>query len=132
MFASYIAAFWELAFGSTGQLPDQFHGSGNLVFAFVAGLMGLVTVFLDWVLVSIGKRSILKLAYGKSVINILRLFVLWGIGAGVGGFLGASIGIFQFTRIASIGVGVAWPLILPRLLEKANEDFKEDEQSNGE
>jgi hypothetical protein len=53
--------------------------------------------------------------------------VLWGFGAGVGGFLGSAASIVQLTRSACIGVGVGWPLILPRLIDsfKQEEDHQE-------
>lgn len=113
-----------------------YDGSGSYplaVFSSASALMGAVVVTLDWLgVLIVGRPSALKLIYrGK---NVIWLTLLWGVGAGVGGFIGASFGILQLNRAATITVGIAWPMILPRLVKSIDkrseevEDFGEEEQ----
>lgn len=119
---NFLNALRELMFGN----PDQV---SILVFSTASSLMGLIAVVLDWILFSIRGRSLFNLTYRKTIRNTLRLWLLWGVGAGIGGYLGSATNIIQLTRAASIGVGVGWPLILPRLIESVERDRAEDEQN---
>lgn len=110
-------AFAEFMLADTGRIPEAYHGSAILIFSIGSALMGLVAVVLDWVLYSVKGRSVFDLSYGGGYITAIRLIVLWGVGAGIGGFLGSAAGILQITRAACIGVGVGWPLVLPRLID---------------
>ena len=122
----FKGALWELILGKTGGLPKTFEGSEILVFAVGSALMGLIAVVLDWVVFSVRGKSLFNLSYGQRSRTTLRLLLLWGVGAGVGGFLGSAASIVQLTRAACIGVGVGWPFILPRLIDSFKE---EDEQT---
>jgi hypothetical protein len=128
----FKGALWELMLGRSGRLPDTFGGSEILVFAVGSALMGLIAVLLDLVVFSVRGRSFFNLSYGGRITNTMRLVCLWGIGAGVGGFLGAAASVFLVTRGACIGVGVGWPLILPRLIDsfarEEDQQTPEDEQ----
>jgi len=120
---NYQDALWELILSNSGRLPDSFNGSKIIVFTIGCALMGLVAVVLDLTMYSVKNRSVFNLSYGNSFGNISKLICLWGIGAGVGGFFGSGADILQFTRWACIGVGVGWPLILPRIVDSfANEE----------
>ena len=109
----------DLLFGNTGQLPGNAEFK-PLSFAIASSGMGLVIVLLDVVAFLTLRRSYLKLAHGfpKSI----RLAILWGVGAGLGGFLGAGFEVLQLNRLACVTVGVSWPLILPRVIKSAGED----------
>lgn len=109
-------ALWELILGS-GQIPKTFLGSGVLVFAAGSAVMGGVTIILDWILFKVRARSVFGFGYGEHLWGSLQLFLFWGVGAGIGGFLGSAANILQPIRAACIGVGVGWPLILPRLID---------------
>lgn len=128
----FKGALWELILGKTGGIPKTFEGSEILVFAVGSALMGLIAVILDWVIFSVRGKSVFNLSYGERYRTTLRLLILWGVGAGVGGFLGSAASIVQLTRAACIGVGVGWPLILPRLIDsftrEEDEQTQEDEQ----
>jgi len=89
------------------------------VFAASSSIMGAIVVLVDWLATFAGRASMLKLIYRGP--NILGLVALWGIGAGLGGFLGGAFGIFQLNRVAAVTVGLAWPLVLPRLLKSISE-----------
>ena len=99
------------------------------VFAAASGIMGSIVVILDWIMFQANKGSALKLTYRG--LNVIGLLLLWGTGAGLAGFLGASFGILELNRAASITVGVGWPLVLPRLL-KSIETEPEDVENFAE
>lgn len=119
---SFKDALWELILGSSGRIVDGYQGSSLLVFALGCAIMGLIAVFLDLIVYKVRGRSIFHLTYGGGILNTCWLIALWGLGAGVGGFLGSAASIVQFTRAACIGVGVGWPLILPRLIDSFTSD----------
>lgn len=116
---TFWESLWELMLGNPGNVSIS-------VFTVGSALMGLIVVALDWIIFSVRGRSFFDLTYGKTTGNTIRLFCLWGIGAGIGGYLGSAASIVQLTRAACIGVGVGWPLILPRLIDSFGE---EDEQN---
>ena len=126
---SFWHALWELMLGNAGRVSDTYAGSGILVFAAGSALMGLIAVTLDWIVFSVRSRSFFGLTYGKNAGTTLRLMCFWGIGAGFGGFLGSAGSIVQLTRAACIGVGVGWPLILPRLIDSFTRDKEEEQQT---
>jgi hypothetical protein len=124
---SFWCALLELMLGDSGRIANEYHGYGILVFSAACGLMGFIAVLLDRVVFSVRQRSFFNLSYGNGLGSTARLLCLWGIGAGVGGFLGSAGSIVQLTRAASIGVGVGWPFILPRLIDSFTDE--EDQQS---
>lgn len=121
-------ALWDFMLGNTGRISDSYSGSAILVFTVGSALMGLVAVTLDRIIVSVRGRSFFSLTY-TGVNGTLRLICLWGLGAGLGGFLGSAGSIVQYTRTACIGVGVGWPLVLPRLIDSFAREKQEDEQT---
>ena len=96
-------------------------------FGTVAAFFGLLVVAADCVYFSQSKKSLLKLGYAGFWRTVV-VMSLWGIGAGLIGVLGAVFGLFQTTQQASQVVGIAWPVILPRLLQSAT-TAAEDEQA---
>ena len=127
-------ALWELILGGSGKVAETYAGSIILVFAAGSAIMGFIAVILDLVIYSIRGSSIFHLGYGGGIIKTGRVIVLWGFGAGIGGFLGSAANIVQFTRSACIGIGVGWPLILPRLIDSFSRDKdqqKPEEKQNG-
>ena len=97
------------------------------VFSAASSIMGAIVVLVDWLTTFTGRPSMIKLIYRRW--NVLGLVALWGIGAGLGGFLGGAFGIFQLNRVAAVTVGLAWPLVLPRLLKSISES--EDREDFG-
>ena len=128
--------FWdalrELMFGNSGRVSISYQGYGILVFAVGSAFMGFIAVFLDWIAFSVRGRSFFNLTYGKTARNTLRLWCLWGLGAGLGGYLGSAVSIVELTRAACIGVGVGWPLILPRLIDSFIRDAEDEDEQNPE
>ena len=127
----FIEGILQLIFSEEG----TYSGSESYplaIFSASSGLMGCLVVVLDWLMVQANRGSALKLIYRGP--NILWLLLIWGAGAGLGGFVGASFCILELNRVASITVGVGWPLILPRIIKSVEaekedvEDFEEESE----
>ncbi|WP_038182941.1 hypothetical protein [Vibrio rhizosphaerae] len=96
-----------------------------VTFGLAAAIFGLLIIMLDFCTSkTTNKNSLLKLSYnGFSGIGV---FLLWGIGAGIAGLVGAAADIFEISRTASVFVGAGWPVVLPRLLASANQDLSRE------
>lgn len=117
----FFNAIFILAFSTEGEYigkPEY----AILVFSITSSFFGMLVVILDALVVkTLNKNSFLKLSYPGW--KGFLVFLLWGVGAGIGGFLGAAIDVFEINRIACVVVGTSWPLILPRLLSTANNEL---------
>jgi hypothetical protein len=122
---NFWKALFDLLFGDKGQLTG-YQGPTILAFALACSMMALIAVLLDRVIFEVRAKSIFNLAYGNRVRDTVRLLLLWSLGAGLGGLLGAASNVVQLTRFAAVTVGVGWPLILPRLIDSLAK--KEDDQ----
>ncbi|MDN3628610.1 hypothetical protein [Vibrio lentus] len=88
-----------------------------ITFGLASALFGLLIVILDFCTSkSTEKNSYLKLSY--TGFKGIGVFLMWGIGAGIAGMVGAAADIFEISRTASVFVGAGWPVVLPRLLVK--------------
>lgn len=126
----FLDAIFMLAFGAEGEYEGK-PKYAILAFAITCSFFGTLVVILDSLVVkTLNKNSFLKLSY-TSWKGVL-IFLLWGVGAGIGGLLGAAIGIFEINRIACVMVGTSWPLVLPRLLSTANSDLSTEKIDLGE
>jgi hypothetical protein len=97
-------------------------------FGAVSAIMGALVVIADATFFRLKGKSLLKLGYagvGNTILNI----ILWGIGAGLVGILGAVFGLFQVNSQASMIVGLAWPVTLPRLIEAATTPAEDEQPS---
>lgn len=114
-FRELMISVWSFLFNSKGQpLTGEY---ASLIFVIACGFMGFVMTLLDCVYVSATKRnSFLNLSYA-TFRSTLLMFVLWGVGAFIGGYIGTAANIVQMNLHACIGIGVGWPFILPRLIE---------------
>ena len=85
--------------------------------------MGAILILLDWLSFVLIDRSFFNLNHGS---GSLRFILLWGIAAGIGGYLGAAAEIFKISRFGCIAAGMAGSLILPRLndLFSSKEDIE--------
>jgi len=114
---SILHSVVELLFKS-GRLEEGASTVPIVVFAIAAAFMGLMVVFLDLAAFTLKlvDESFLGLGYARDryAPNLL-LLVVWTLASGVGGLLGASLDIFQITRVGCIAAGIAGPLVLPRL-----------------
>lgn len=119
--------FWSelshLLFSKSGELSS----SGDfdlLIFACASSIMGFIIVLLDLCGFYFTKKSLLGLNH--SFPHSLVFLLIWGFGAGIAGFIGGAASIFQLTRIASVTAGVAWSIVLPKLLQLR--ELEEEEQ----
>lgn len=96
-----------------------------VTFGIAAAIFGLLIVILDFCTSkATSKNSLLKLSYsGKTGFFV---FLLWGVGAGIAGLVGAAADIFEISRTASVFVGAGWPVVLPRLLASANQELSRE------
>ncbi|WP_104398588.1 hypothetical protein [Vibrio penaeicida] len=118
---TFYESIFALAFGAEGVYQGA-EESTMLAFATASAVYGFLVVSLDFLIVkTLNKASILALSYVGY--KSLGMFLMWGLGSGIGGLLGAGFGIFEVNRTACIFVGVGWPLILPRLLSSANSEL---------
>jgi|HubBroStandDraft_1064217.scaffolds.fasta_scaffold00520_11 hypothetical protein len=109
-----------------GKLSVPVSGGNILALALCSAAMGLIVVLLDWIIFTVKGKSALNLSYGSRLTTTFRLLFLWGIGAGLGSILGFAFEILQPTRAAYIGFGVAWPLVLPRIVDQVDREIKQD------
>lgn len=102
-----------------------------LIFLISTASIGLLCVLLDFAYYKTTKgKSIFNLSYIGNK-GIILMFLFWGIGAGIVGFLSARLGLIAFSIQASIIMGLGWPLMFPRLYSfaKANINEIEPEES---
>lgn len=96
-----------------------------VTFGFSAAIFGLLIVILDFCTSKATKKnSLLKLSYNGYA--GIWVFLLWGIGAGIAGLVGAAADIFEISRTASVFVGAGWPVVLPRLLASSNQELSRE------
>lgn len=127
----FINLLCYFLFGEKGRLPDNYQGSGIIIFALASSLMSVSVLILDFILFSIQEngRSIFNVSYGNQFIDIIRLILIWSIGAGIGAYIGVAANIFQITRESCLSVAVGWPFILPRLIDSFIRNRLEGEQT---
>lgn len=120
----FLFAVLALLFSTDGQIPAGTELT-LLVFAAGASFMGVVVVVLDWMSHQVRGHSFLRLSYGGA--KTLRMLAFWGLGAGVGGFVGAAANVFEVQRVACLTAGISWPLVLPRVVAASEEDEQEEQ-----
>ena len=104
---------------------------GLMSFALATSIIASIICLLDWVgTLLFGQSSLLRVGFGGW--RTLQSILLWGMGAGVGGYLGGLVRLFDIdSGSAPVIVGLSWPIILPRLLALVAEPKAEEEQSEG-
>jgi hypothetical protein len=66
-------------------------------------------------------------------LRTLQAILLWGVGAGVGAYVGGLIELFNIESVSSkVIVGISWPTILPRLIAISTVEEKEEEQEESQ
>lgn len=104
-----------------------------LIFLFSTSFIGLLCVLLDF--------AYYKVTNGNSIFNLsyigvgptLLMFLFWGVGSGIVGFLSVRLDLFAFSINSSIVMGLGWPLVFPRLYKYAKENIENGvpEESSG-
>lgn len=88
--------------------------SDVVVFLLATLLIAVVIVLADKGFHAVYRRSFLGLVHAPRAIWLFLL--VWGFCAGVAGYLGFAIEFLQLNLKTSIIVGIAWPVILPRIV----------------
>ena len=100
-------------------------GVGQTIgFAISCGVFGLLVVTLDILVYQVQGTSFLKLSY-PGVGRGIAMLVLWGLGAAIGGLLGALAEMLLLTTRTALAVGGSWPLIVPRLIAGAGKEVEQ-------
>lgn len=125
-FLSHIGAF---LFSGSGQMPEG-TDSPVLVFAISSGIIGVLVIILDFLMSLIARDSVLNLTHRWST---LPMFVLvWGFGAALVSFLGVAFSILQITLQAAVIAGVAWPVLMTRIVSSARGKAEPEETGEPE
>lgn len=98
------------------------------VFATAAAIVGSGIVIIDLLAFYLYEKSYLNLRH--SFPKSLGLIVMWGLGSGLGAFIGAAAKILQTTLIGCVTIGVSWPFLLPRLINALNDEFRNKQADN--
>ena len=116
-------------FSDSGEIPEgQFFSL--LIFSVSAALLGVTVVVFDFLASFVNIKSFLKLTHKPTM---LPLFILvWGLGAGFAGFLGVSLDILQMNRHTAIIAGIAWPLLMPRIVASARAEAEPEQHADDE
>jgi hypothetical protein len=123
----FIHALWQFILGSSGGIPEQYQGSGILLFSVASTFWGVVAVISDRIYYAVKGRSLFSLSYSGSASVSLRLAFLWALGTGLVGLLGSAASILQLTRLACFSVALGWPLIMSRMIDSFERE--EDRQT---
>jgi hypothetical protein len=92
------------------------NGTQLLSFALYCAGAGAVVFAIDLLACKIkSTESLLGIVYRKD--NALFLFSLWAVGSGLMGLFGAYAEVFQLTKTSVISVGVAWPVLLSKIVK---------------
>ncbi len=126
----------DTAMGTVGQIFQDAIGSiyspALMSFAIATSLIALIICILDWIgTLLLGRSSLLGVGFGSW--RTLQSILLWGLGAGLGAYLGGLVKLFDIESInARVIVGLGWPTVLPRLLAMVAETEREEEQNEEE
>lgn len=98
-----------------------------LIFLISTASVGLLCVLLDFAYYKTNKgKSLLNLVY-IGTRDTLLIFLFWGIGSGIVGFLAVRLELMAFSIQASIIMGLAWPFLFPKLYSYAKANIEDGE-----
>ncbi len=98
-----------------------------LVFAISSGIIGVLVVTLDFLMSLIGRDSLLNLTHNWKTLPVFIL--IWGFGAAGVSFLGAGFSVLEVTLQAAVIAGIAWPVLITRIVSSAGGKAEPDEIS---
>lgn len=123
--------FWRTVFDFLSGDKTSFEQDSHkyLYFAAACAIIGLIVVIFDFIFTKVRGKSLLNLAYVRIGTTIF-VVVLWGMGAGIGGFLAAITDIVHMNIKGCVFIGVGWPFVLPRLISSAREQIEDEQEPN--
>jgi len=125
MFLNMLEYFRQTCLFIFGEASIEHLNYPYLVFFISTSAIGLLCVTLDFAYYKTSKgKSIFKLSYIEGESTFL-VFLFWGIGAGIVGFLASRLELIAFSIQASITIGLGWPLMFPRIYEYSKSNMSE-------
>ena len=100
------------------------------IFAAGCAIVGFLAVLGDLALFIIRDKSLLNLNHSWRTTPVLA--AAWAFGALIFGYIGQMINIFQVSLLACATVGMAWPIVFNRILEKAKGQEAEEQPTEEE
>ena len=101
-----------------------------LIFAVGCAAVGLLAVLGDLSLFAIRGESLLNLKHSWRTTPIF--VIAWAVGAFIFGYIGQMVNIFQVSLLACATVGMTWPLVFSRILERARKQEAEEQPTQEE
>jgi hypothetical protein len=86
------------------------------IFAVGCAIIGILVVVADLAFFLIKGESLLNLRH--SFRNTLLVGAAWSVGALIIGYLGQVTNLFQVTLLGCATVGITWPIVFTKLLER--------------
>jgi len=124
-----IEQILEFLFSGSGTLPEQ-SNSPFLVFAISSGIIGVFVVIVDYLVSLIPRDSFLKLTH--SLARLPLFIAIWGLGAAVVSFFGVAFHILETTLQAAVVAGIAWPVLMTRIVSSAGAAAELEETGEAE
>jgi hypothetical protein len=115
----------EVMFFKLEVVSKATNDSAVLVFALGCMIVGIVAVVIDCCSYYTINKSPLDLKHGNK--TVVYLFA-WALGAFFIGLLGQFLKIFVVSLGACVVVGLAWPVMFGKMVEKANKQKMANEQ----
>ena len=122
----FFSQMGDFLFSGTGKMPV---GTDRplLVFAISSGIIGVLVVTLDFLMSLIGRDSLLNLTHNWKTLPVFIL--IWGFGAAGVSFLGAGFSVLEVTLQAAVIAGIAWPVLMTRIVSSADGKAEPEEIS---
>lgn len=126
----YLCSIWEYIRLSLlflfGEATTDHLQLPYLVFLIATSLVGLLCVLLDFAYYKTTQKSLFNLSY-IGFLATVWVFLFWGVGSGIVGFIALRLGLVAFTIQSSIVIGLGWPLLFPKIYEYAKTKVDEVE-----
>ena len=88
------------------------------------------SIFVDYLVSLIPRDSFLKLTH--SLARLPLYIAIWGLGAAVVSFFGVAFHILETTLQAAVVAGIAWPVLMTRIVSSAGAAAEPEETGEAE
>ena len=107
----------------------------SLVFAGFCTITALFAILLDWCLLMLKNRSILKISYGSK--NRWVILALWSLASGAVGLFAGMLSVVQQNLQGAVAVAVGWPVLFTRVFDpkvagEVQQHTEEEEEDENE